>query len=358
MNTTSTPNNRSTGMTLIEIMIALVIGSLLMVGAMGLFISNKRIYKEQDAMGRLQENARFAMDMLIRDIRMVGYVGCANDAATVTNTLTYDNAGTPTLVNTEPNRLLNISDVIEGSENAGNWLPDNNAPSDSDEAVANMVAGTDGITLRYFAPLDGAVDMNGNMADGATGTAIPVTCTPDCASNVTVSENLVISDCASADIFSVTGVNTTNLTHTSAAFTKGYPNTAQISRYVANRYYIGTGANGRPALFRYTFVPGTGGTSQELIEGVQSMQILYGEDTTATPDMIADTYVNAAAVTDWSDVVSVRIALLLETIEENFHGDVNTNQYTLLDAPATAAANDYRKRRVYTTTVKIRSRSI
>ena len=357
----------SKGMTLIEIMIALVIGSLLMVGAMGLFISNKRIYKEQDDMGRLQENARFAMDILLRDIRMSGYVGCSNDASTVNNTLTFDNGGTPALVTTQPENLLNYTNPIEGSENAANWLPDDTAPSNSTEVVASMVAGTDGITLRYFAALDSTVAMNGTT-DGAIGTTIPVTCTPDCASNVTLAENMVISDCASSDIFDVTTVNVGSLAHANSALSKSYPSTAQISRYVANRYYIGTGANGRPALFRYTYAQdindlNTNGStvdfvaqSQELIEGVQSMQILYGEDTTATPDFIADIYRNAAAVADWSDVVSVRIALLLETVEENFHGDIDSNTYNLLGT-VVPAANDYRRRRVYTTTVQVRSRS-
>lgn len=61
------------GMSLMELMVALTIGSLLMVGVGQIFMSNKRSSDMQNGMGKLQENARFALDILAENITMAGY---------------------------------------------------------------------------------------------------------------------------------------------------------------------------------------------------------------------------------------------------------------------------------------------
>ena len=67
--------SKQRGLTLIELLIAMLIGTLLILGATSMFIANKRVYKEVDYQGRLAENARFAMEMMTRDLRMAGFVG-------------------------------------------------------------------------------------------------------------------------------------------------------------------------------------------------------------------------------------------------------------------------------------------
>ena len=51
------------------------------------------------------------------------------------------------------------------------------------------------------------------------------------------------------------------------------------------------------------------------MEGVESMEILYGVDTDG--DDAANYYVTADAVADWAQVVSVRVSLLVATIDNN-----------------------------------------
>ena len=63
------------GLTLIEIMISLLIGVFLIVGVIQLFINSKQTYRVQEALARLQESGRFALDFLDRDIRMPGFSG-------------------------------------------------------------------------------------------------------------------------------------------------------------------------------------------------------------------------------------------------------------------------------------------
>ena len=68
---------KQNGLTLIELLIAMLLGTLMILGATSMFTANKRVYKEIDYQGRLAENARFAMEMMIRDLRMTGFIGCA-----------------------------------------------------------------------------------------------------------------------------------------------------------------------------------------------------------------------------------------------------------------------------------------
>lgn len=64
------------GMTLVELMIALLIGAFLLGGVLQIFINSKQTYRMQEGLSRLQENGRFAMEFLSSDIRMAGYWGC------------------------------------------------------------------------------------------------------------------------------------------------------------------------------------------------------------------------------------------------------------------------------------------
>src|SRR5690606_26200737 len=68
--------NRQQGMTLIEIMIALLIGAFLLGGVLQIFINSKQTYRMQEGLSRMQENGRFAMEFLEHDLRMAGFWGC------------------------------------------------------------------------------------------------------------------------------------------------------------------------------------------------------------------------------------------------------------------------------------------
>ena len=84
--------------------------------------------------------------------------------------------------------------------------------------------------------------------------------------------------------------------------------------YVGKR---GDTATNPPALFRRQLsATGTAGVAEELIEGVESMQILYGENIDQDPRATVDTYVPADLVANWNDVISIRISLLMQSIED------------------------------------------
>jgi type IV pilus assembly protein PilW len=352
------------GLTLIELMIALVIGLLLLAGTISMFISNKRVYKEQESMGRLQENARFALGLIVHDIRMAGYTGCADDDPTKTTNHVNGASGT---------NLLDFSNAIEGSDSASKWQPSN-----STDVTSSMVPGTDGISIRF-------------LEDTGLKVLPPYMVTTSSALHVNVNNGLYqgemvgVADCNSADIFQITstspdtsgtvGHNTGTGTPGNASkdLKKVYLGDASIVRFVSRRYYIRNDADGVPALYWEIYGPdredsnNNGNTteviqhSEELIKGVENMQILYGEDTSGA-DKIADTYVTAKNVSNWANVVSVRIALLFRTIKPNNQIEPDTSTHSMLGGTVAGGAtvgpmNDYYRRRVITATVQIRNRS-
>jgi len=352
------------GITLIEVMIAMVLALLLLGGTVSMFIANKRIYREQEEMARMQENARFAIGMIVHDIRMSGYTGCADDPRAVQN---HVNGATGA-------NILAFDNAVEGSENGGNW-----APGGSTDVTGSMLPGTDGITVRY-------------LDDTGLKVKPPFMTTTAADLHILTNNGLYqgeivgVYDCEDVDIFQISNAspdtsgsvahNTGTGTPGNATknFQKKYQGDASIVKLVSRRYYIGTGAYGGPSLFRNELSrdrddsDGDGNTteviqhSDEMIEGVENMQILYGEDTSGG-DKIVDTYVTADNVTNWNDVLSVRIALLMRTLKPNTQIPPDTSVHTLLGGTAAGGAtvgpkNDYYRRRLFTMTVEIRNRSI
>lgn len=111
MKTTAATKKNQRGLSLVEVMIGLLLSLVLTAGVIQIYISNKQTYTLQDEMSRLQENGRFAMDIVQRVIRGAGFQGGqafipANtmDAANPPNQ--YDPANT--LVTTSSNDHLEV----------------------------------------------------------------------------------------------------------------------------------------------------------------------------------------------------------------------------------------------------------
>ena len=66
-------NTQSKGFTLIELMIGLALGSIILGAVLYTFLSNSQTYRLNEAQSRVQENGRFALDFLTREIRHAGF---------------------------------------------------------------------------------------------------------------------------------------------------------------------------------------------------------------------------------------------------------------------------------------------
>ncbi len=350
---------RQKGLTLVEIMVALLIGLFLSAGMVQLFITSKSVYRTQEALSRIQENGRFVIGILARDLRMSGFLGCQSrlipesprqagplGPGVLRNTLNPDPPASPAY-------KYDFSASVRGYKASGlGWSP--SLPQAIVDAGA--LTGRDVITL------------SGATASGAVVTAHPGGSPPGSA-DIKVSKGggfqdgdfLLVSDCQEGALFQATNVNDNalnfdNLVHNTGGsqspgnWTKALGKSfvgGEVFRVFSNTYFIATGSSGQPALFRVEI---DSATPLELAEGITGMQILYGIDTSG--NRVIDQYVEADTVTDWNAVVAVRISLLAASSENN----IAEAPLTLTYDGASYTAADRRLYQVFTTTIGLRNR--
>lgn len=353
---TNAPTSKwARGVTLVELMIALTLGTILLIGVVQVFTSNQHTFRINDNVGRLQENARTALDYIARDVRAAGGTSClripenelADLASGASRTASVNVIANPPLIGG-----LSLGQEIRGFD--GGAYPVMGAIGDA------VVAGTDGLRI-------GRLDDCGSVLDESMGAAnanikLPVATAAAC--GFAAGQILVVSDCTSADIFRATNVSNLNanqitIAHSSAQNTgnflsKGYDDTASVSAHVARGYYISI-RNGRRALM---IDMGDGPNNPVLAENVENMQILYGVDQTG--DLSADAFVNAGAVANWSRVVAAQINLLMASDPASNLIPAPQTYAWLADAalaPANVVAGDRRIYRTFSQTITLRNRA-
>ena len=75
MQRTIKPHRTQRGLTLIELMIAMALGLMVITVVLGVFVNTNRNFRQDEMIGRMQENARYAMRVLAQDISMIGFWG-------------------------------------------------------------------------------------------------------------------------------------------------------------------------------------------------------------------------------------------------------------------------------------------
>lgn len=315
------------GLTLIEIMIAMTISLVLLAGVGQIYLSSKQTYRVQDGVSRVQENGRFAIEFLTNDLRMADFWGCTSAVTEVSNDVIGGGG-------------IDIGiGGISGTDNVGY--------NGSDTIV---LQGAYGSGIMVEPPF-----MNTNAAALHISTQ----------NGLALGDIVMISDCQTGDIFQISNNNPessgTAVHNTGNAVSPGnstgnlsktYAGDAQIYKVRKVTYSLGAGSNnGEPALFR-----NNGVTNLELADGVESMQIEYGEDTDSPGTGgygTANYYVALPDVVDMERVVSIRVSLLVRTYADNLAPETQTYTYN----GTSTTANDRRIRQVYTTTIAVRNRT-
>lgn len=336
------------GLSLIELMIAMVIGLALTSGAIQIFISTKNVYRIEDALSQLQQTGRFIVDKMAQDIRMAGYNGCSSRGTVTVNSI----AKAPIPI------AMDGSDSIRGYNGSSTvWTP----AIATNLNLSGVVTNTDVLNIQRAdscgAQLTATFD-----ADEAN---IQVASSNGC--GFEQNQAVLITDCINADVYQINSAVTTSsgkdtLAQGTAAnstntLSKSFGNDAVIFRLMSTAYYVGTGASGEPAIFQSSWNPTADTTinssdfnTVELADGVEDIQILYGEDT-GGGDEYADTYVTANSVSDWERIRSVRINLLLRSPDR-----ITSEPRSITFNGATVGGADNRLRMVYTSTVTLRNR--
>lgn len=376
---------RNAGLTLVELMVALTIGLIIVGAIMALYLSSQHVYRAQDNLSRLQEDSRYGVNTMERTLRMTGFEGCMTGHTPLHNQL---NTGNP------PPAPYNFAQPLQGySYVAGAWTP--SAPPSS---VLNALA-----TPAY--PPDNYPPGGSYVVDTASDIVTVQFADPSQAINVTQPSGnaatlligaglqnpfysgqiLLVTNCASADIFQVTGNPQGNaVTHnsgqgnpgnTSQALSQNYGSDAEVMpmstlTYVVASYQPPTPA-GQPTpppslpylLAINTTNAGPTGTVSPVvvIRGVRQMKIFYGVDT--DQDHAANEYLTTPQIVaggvNLASVVSLRVVLLLETSEDNLarqHQVIPNYPYPGAPGAGTYTATDLRLYRPFSFTVALRNR--
>ncbi len=327
------------GFSLIELMIAITLGLLLLLGVVQIFDSTRQANRTNDAMGQLQENGRLALSLLSRDIRMAGNIGC-NRAGSI------DIVGLPASI-TATYATRNLQGIPSG----GLAAP---APA------APMVAGTQGIYVMGMG--DGATSLAVNMASQTSAISYRA------GGNWAATDRLILSDClingAAANVFPAPFANNgaAGVIASPGRMAVRYPDFAMIGPLFAREYFISDGpageVDGVRTLYRRdlaTIPP----TTVPLVDGVHDMRFRYGVDTDA--DGEPNNYVEPPAAINWNNVVSVEISLLLRDTSVTAALNASDRQtYTFPSwaaTPTTSPVGDFHLYTVMGTTINLRNRA-
>jgi type IV pilus assembly protein PilW len=320
-------NNHIRGMTLIELMVALAIGAFLMVGALTVFMQSRTTFRVTESISRLQENGRFALEALEPDIRMAHYFGLTSFSAKIGNSASA----------TEPPGI--------GPATCGN-----NWTIDFDNAVTGSNNSYDWACLAF-----GAAQANSDTLAIRRVTEDPIVGAP--AANVMHLQSARYQD---SSIFLAGVIPAEYL-----------PATSQTHRIIAHGYYVSRNSSldrpgiPVPSLRRKTLVAGPNIQDDEILPGVEDMQIQFGVDTdlVGDPDRGSiDRYVNPEdpiidpmdpAFIPSSEILAVRIWLLLRA-ERQENGFTDTTNYVYADRNI-PAPNDGFRRTLVSKTIYLRN---
>lgn len=384
------------GFTLLELLIALTI-SLLITAAVGyVYIGSLQAYRTQDALSRLQEGARYAFEILSKEVRMAGLSGCGSQtsANVLANPAWYGNLYSAPLWGYEGGVSTFPADVTGALANR-DALTVLRADTSRDYVVVshNPVSAQMNIDING----DGVSDSS-DKTDLQAGEVLVV------CGQLEVSPGVCDSSNTHSAVFQMTGPSTAapnNAVHntgvagvspgncskklgnpvpspcdssTPASAGTDYtfcPGT-RLYRVKGITYFVRNNPAGEPALYQQRLV--VSGTSaatiaEELVEGVEDMQITYGVDTDSSDDgtpavLNTKVYLRADQMTNanvpgwandserWGRVVSVRISLLMRTPQ---NGVVPSPQTYTFNG-VTVTPTDRRLRKVFTHVVKVRNR--
>ncbi len=305
---------RQSGFSIVELMVALLLGLVLLGGVISIFLSNQQAFRANEDLGRLQENARISFELMARELRQAGGNPCG--ASLTGNVL--NNAATEWTVNWD-------AGVLQGFE--GDAVATGIVATGA--AVAERVNGTDAIKVISGSMFNGVklIDHDGANARITLNVSNH---------GFEVGNVVMVCDGESAAITRLTAVSTGTpgtVTHREGAGltdncslglrfpiqcaqpTGNVRNMAPggfVNRLTASTWYVGNNARGGRSLYRISL----GGGTEEIAEGVTDMQIDYlVRDSGGS---LGADWVTASTITDWSpantsQVVAARLQMSLQS---------------------------------------------
>jgi len=344
---------------MVELMVALALSAILVIGVITVYLDSNRSSRLSASLARIQEAGRIAADIVTREVRMAGFQGCA-DPATIAMNIIADNP--PTLD-------FGLTTIRGWEVEDATWA--DGTEFDGTTIEANAVVGSDVLAIQRGNTVP--ISVTGNMH--ATNANIQV------AGELSLFEQndvVLISDCENADLFRISSNPESGTWAHAENVNEGnrlsqlYDTSARIMSFTSTVYFVAdTGRddiNGNPvfALYRQSDNLANSAAStftiEELVEGVESLQLLFGERL-ATDNI---RYVTAdTAGLDMSNVVAVKLGLLVsdaERVQDNADQfDYILPGQTIEPASAAGATvthpEDFRLRRTFETAINLRNRN-
>jgi len=353
------------GLTLVELMVALALSSVLILGVITVYFDARSTDKIGNALARIQETGRFSIDFLAKDIRMAGYQGCIDPETLQVNII----------ANNPPTTSL-FQSALRGFEvDDRNWADGLEFDGTTIETQAKL--NTSVISIQRASTTD--TELTGNMR--ANNANVQITTN---SAGFQQGDVVIIADCENADMFRISSTPNENdsngnshitLAHANNVNTDNklstlYDESANVMSFQSLTYYVGdtgrTNTQGDTIYALYRQVDQLNNSAsrtfdiQELVEGVDSMKVTYGERL-ATGNL---RYVPVEDVTEMANVESIRLGLLIASNDYALPSPDNQT-YELpgltISPEGTAGATETheintRVRRVFTSTINLRNR--
>jgi type IV pilus assembly protein PilW len=250
---------RSSGFSLIELMVALVLGLLVAGAALAILQSNQATYRSNEGLNRIQENARIAFELMSRDIRAAGGTACSNFS------------------------------VVEGASTEANSF--RTAPVTGTATRLQVISGDD-TAYRVVSSTSSSVTLDPEEIDTADDA-------------FDIGDVLLLCNARKTHLVRANAVG--GMTVGFASLPENYNPTADefappaavvLSRLRDVQWFVAANGRGGSSLF----VSRSGGANEEVAEGIQNLGFEYLEQGanqyTATPG-------------NWLNVVAVRVTMTL-----------------------------------------------
>ncbi len=325
---------KNEGMTILEVVIALSLSTFVLAGMLQIMTGTQQTQRLESSITEIQENGRYAVEALSRSLRYRGYLGCLLPRGDHVDAINLAATSFPyTDISRTSLRGFEVS-------SSGVWGPDpgTNAYNSDMVALKNGAngnptprPGSDVVSVQYASPTELTLDSDMVSPDSDIITS-------DTAINLNQNDVLLVHTCDVGDIFRVS-----NSPETSPPFTISHKNThnssddlsdlylsdnrTRIREFRTETYYVADAGRETPtgdkvyALFRLDM----SGAVQELVEGVEYLQVMYGEEL-STGNI---RYVSADESTlDMRRVVSIQLGLLLSSTSESLN-EIDYETYEL-----------------------------
>ena len=378
---------RQSGFTLLEILVALVLGVGLLAATISMQLQHKKGFTYSTNKLQMQTNAKFAFEFIGRSLRSAGGMGCKTGLEFKGDAVNEDNGCFGGVCIEFNNPMIAYANFVPGFEVQGyEYVGTGLIPSPS--------TAFDFSSLGYYNDNSDVISIAGGYGEiysleegqvlAATSGDFKLDLTNVSDVDLKQSQYGMLTSCKGAKIFKVTNTDT-DIDAGNIQWGGGGGDTGNRSgqlgseayslvssgedrefrRAAVTSYYAGTHphntATGTPVLYQ-----DVDGESHQLVTGVEEMHILYGMSDNPAFRNVADRYVTADTIAAestlldnaWERVASVRIGLIMRSTDEVYEDDKVQNITLDCVSHAQLTKTDKFARSAYCSEVSLRNRLV